>query len=85
MVSAMVSVVCVVVAVAVEMVVVCLCAVWRVWCRTLKNPVCRFKTSPCVPAPRADQRELATCCSRLAPELQNGQGPVLTLLNPWCR
>ena len=23
-----------------------------VWCGTLKNPVCTFKTSPCVPAPR---------------------------------
>ena len=42
-----------VVAVAVVVVVVCVCAVWRVWCGTLKNPVCRFKTSPCVPAPRA--------------------------------
>ena len=24
-----------------------------VWCGTLKTPVCTFKTSPCVPAPRA--------------------------------
>ena len=47
-VSAVVSVVCVVVAVAVVVVVV-----WCVRCGTLKNRVCRFKTSPCVPAPRA--------------------------------
>ena len=32
--------------------VVCCAVVWCV-CGTLKTPVCRFKTSPCVPAPRA--------------------------------
>ena len=42
------SVVCVVVAVAVVVVMVCV-----VWSGTLKTPVSRFKTSPCVPAPRA--------------------------------
>ena len=29
-----------------------------VWCDTLKNPVCTFKTSPCVPAKRP--RDLST-------------------------
>ena len=48
-----VSAVCVSVVVAVVVVVVCVCAVW---CGTLKTPVCRFTTSPCVPAPRAHVR-----------------------------
>ena len=47
-VAAAVVVVCVVV-----YVVVCVvCVVCVVWCDILEKPVCTFKTSPCVPAPR---------------------------------
>ena len=31
-----------------------------------------------------DPRESATCCARPTPKLQNGQDPVLSLVNPWC-
>ena len=30
----------------------CVCAVWRVWCGTLKIPVCRFETPLCVHSKR---------------------------------